>query len=526
MRLQIFCQNRIGLMRELLNLLVARNIDLHGIETESVGHIYIDISTIDFSVLSALMSEIRRIDSIRDVRTVTLIPSERNQRVLDMLLMTLPEPVFFVDFKARIELANPAAWNLFALSEERLHKHNVTSLIAGFNFADWLESERVEPQTQPVLIRGRNFLLNAVPVYASKQQLIGALVTLKSIVTVQQQSYKVDINDHKTFANFVAVDEKMCQLLVQARKIAILDAPLLIIGETGTGKDMLAYACHHHSARSEKPFLALNCASLPDEVVESELFGHAPGAWGHSIEGKKGFFEQANGGSVLLDEIGEMSPRMQSKLLRFLNDGTFRRVGEDQEVSVDVRIICSTQKNLAKLVEQNIFRQDLYYRLNVLTLVLPPLRQRPQDILPLTRMFISRFATEQGIEPPHLSSSVSNLLMCYSWPGNVRQLYNVLYRALTQIQSSELCPEDLDLSEAVESEAGTLTEASIAGTLDDITSRFERSVLIHLYMAYPSTRKLAKRLGVSHTVIANKLREYGLGQRREEGDEKKVSQME
>lgn len=158
----------------------------------------------------------------------------------------------------------------------------------------------------------------------------------------------------------------MRHVVEQARKLAMLSAPLLIVGDTGTGKDLLAHACHLASPRAGKPYLALNCGSIPEDAVESELFGDA-------LQGKKGFFEQANGGSVLLDEIGEMSPRMQTKLLRFLNDGTFRRVGEDHEVHVDVRVICATQKNLIELVQKGLFREDLYYRLNVLTLYLPPL---------------------------------------------------------------------------------------------------------------------------------------------------------
>jgi transcriptional regulator of aroF, aroG, tyrA and aromatic amino acid transport len=254
---------------------------------------------------------------------------------------------------------------------------------------------------------------------------------------------------------------------------------------------------------------------MPDDVVESELFGHAPGAYANAVEGKKGFFEQANGGSVLLDEIGEMSPRMQTKLLRFLNDGTFRRVGEEHEVHVDVRVICATQKNLVELVQKGEFREDLYYRLNVLTLNLPPLRDRPQDIMPLTELFVARFADEQGVARPKLANDLSNVLTRYGWPGNVRQLKNAIYRALTQLEGYELRPQDILLPD-FDAASLAVGEEAMEGSLDDISRRFERSVLTQLYRTYPSTRKLAKRLGVSHTAIANKLREYGLSQRKTE----------
>ncbi|WP_372772630.1 transcriptional regulator TyrR [Pantoea sp. WEP] len=521
MRLEVFCQDRIGLARELLDLLVARNIDLRGIEIASLGRIYLNFSALEFDAFSNLMAEIRRTPGVTDVRTVSFMPSEREHRALSALLVAMPEPVFSLDLKGKVELANPAAQNLFNLDEQKIRNQNAGTLIAGFNFQRWLESERVDAQAQHVVIQGRDFLMEARPIYLAQEdeqndQPVGAMITLKSTARMGRQLQNLSVTDDSEFDHIVAVTPKMRQVIDQARKLAMHDAPLLIVGDTGTGKDMLARACHLRSARGKKPFLALNCGSIPDDVAESELFGHAAGAYPNALEGKKGFFEQANGGSVLLDEIGEMSPRMQTKLLRFLNDGTFRRVGEDHEVHVDVRVICATQKNLIELVQRGEFREDLFYRLNVLTLNLPPLRERPLDILPLTEMFVARFADEQGLPRPRLSPQLTPFLTRYNWPGNVRQLKNALYRALTQLEDYELRPQDIVLPE--QALDVSLGEEAMEGSLDEITSRFERSVLTRLYLSYPSTRKLAKRLGVSHTAIANKLREYGLGQKRSEGE--------
>lgn len=516
MRLEVFCHDRLGLTRELLDLLVERNIDLRGIEIASIGRIYLNFSAVPFEQFSQLMAEIRRIPSVTDVRTVAFLPSEREHRALSALLIALPEPVFSIDMKSKIELANPAAQALFSLNEEKMRNYGAGALIGGFNFQRWLENERIEPQAHHVVLQGRDFLMEITPIFTAgdheqADRPAGAVVMLKSTARMGQQLQNLAVNDDSEFQHIVAVTPKMRQVVDQARKLAMLDAPLLIVGDTGTGKDMLARACHLRSARGKKPFLALNCASLPDDVAESELFGHAAGAYPNALEGKKGFFEQANGGSVLLDEIGEMSPRMQTKLLRFLNDGTFRRVGEEHEVHVDVRVICATQKNLTEMVQRGEFREDLFYRLNVLTLNLPPLRDRPQDILPLTEMFVARFADEQGVARPRLSPQLNAFLSRYTWPGNVRQLKNALYRALTQLEGYELRPQDIVLPEfSMDIQLG---EEAMEGSLDDITSRFERSVLTKLYLSYPSTRKLAKRLGVSHTAIANKLREYGLSKK-------------
>ena len=485
MRLEVFCEDRLGLTRELLDLLVLRGIDLRGIDIDPIGRIYLNFAELEFATFSSLMAEIRRIAGVTDVRTVPWMPSEREHLALSALLVAMPEPVLSLDTKGRVELANPASCLLFGQSQAKLH----------------------------VVVNGHNYLLEVTPVYLegehNERVLTGAVAMLRSTVRMGRQLQTMTSQDTSAFSQILAVGPKMRHVVEQARKLAMLSAPLLIVGDTGTGKDLLAHACHLASPRAGKPYLALNCGSIPEDAVESELFGDA-------LQGKKGFFEQANGGSVLLDEIGEMSPRMQTKLLRFLNDGTFRRVGEDHEVHVDVRVICATQKNLVELVQKGLFREDLYYRLNVLTLYLPPLRDCPQDIMPLTELFVARFADEQGVPRPKLSADLSTVLTRYSWPGNVRQLKNAVYRALTQLEGFELRPQDILLPDH-DVASLPVGEEAMEGSLDDITRRFERSVLTQLYRSYPSTRKLAKRLGVSHTAIANKLREYGLSQKK--GDE-------
>ncbi|KAA9001990.1 transcriptional regulator TyrR [Affinibrenneria salicis] len=521
MRLEVFCQDRFGLTRELLDLLVLRGIDLRGIEIDPAGRIYLNIASVDFDVFRELMADIRRIDSVSDVRTSAYMPSEREHRALRALLASMPEPVFSLDLNGNIELINPAAQTLFGLSADKPADMTIAGAIPEFNFSRWLARQPLTPAVERLAIRGQAFLLEIVPIHVDEPQdnraPSGALLMLKSAARMGRQLQNVEVNDDSAFNHIVAVSPRMRHLVEQAKKLAMLDAALLIVGETGTGKDLLAQACHLRSPRGKQPFLALNCAALPDDVAESELYGYAPGAYPNALEGKKGFFEQANGGSVLLDEVGEMSPRMQAKLLRFLNDGTFRRVGEDQEVHVDVRVICATQKNLLELVQRGEFREDLYYRLNVLTMVLPPLRERPADIIPLAELFVARFADEQGMPCPRLTPDVSQLLTQYGWPGNVRQLKNTIYRALTRQEGDELSIQDIDLP-AFTAE-GVPGEDMLTGSLDDISKRFERSVLTRLYQTYPSTRKLAKRLGVSHTAIANKLRDYGLSQRKAQGDD-------
>lgn len=522
MRLEVICQDRLGLARELLDLLVSRGIDLRGIEIDPSGRILLNVSTLAINTFRALMAEIRRIPGVTDVRTVAFMPSERDHRALEAILAAMPEPVLSIDLKGRVELANPATLALFGQSADQLHLVPINQLINGFNVMRWLESGHQSPESLRVVIRGQDFLLEITPVQLAGEDAqpatVGGVILLKSAVRMGRQLQDHAPNDDSEFSHIIAASPNMRQTLDRARRLAMLDAPLLLTGETGTGKDLLAHACHLRSARGKQPFLALNCAALPDDVAESELFGHAAGAYPNALENKKGFFEQAGGGSVLLDEIGEMSPNMQNKLLRFINDGTFRRVGEDREMHVDVRIYCATQKNLLELVQKGLFREDLYYRLNVLTLNLPPLRERPDDIMPLTALFIAQFCDEQGIARPGVAPELADMLTQYAWPGNVRQLKNVLTRAMAQLDTDQLLPADIDLPDF--SPTQLMSQANLDGSLDEISKRFERSVLTRLYRTYPSTRKLAKRLGVSHTAIANKLREYGLSAKKidEEGE--------
>ncbi|MDC9595437.1 transcriptional regulator TyrR [Xenorhabdus anantnagensis] len=517
MRLEVTCQDRIGLTRELLDLLVLRNIDLKGIEISPARRIYLNFTQIDFNIFRVLMAEIRRINGVIDVRTVAFMPSEKEHRAMWTLLESVPEPIFSIDMKGNIELANSAALSLFDFSKEKISQKNIGYLISNYNFLRWLESEDHQQHSAQLSIKGQDYGMDIIPMQLTDEnqivRCVGAVIMLRSgehhsSVHIESPLKKLTASDDGAFERIIAASPKMVHVVEQARKMAMLDAPLLLIGETGTGKDEFAKACHLRSARGKQPFLGLNCASMPDDVVESELFGYAAGAYPNALEGKKGFFEQANGGTVLLDEIGEMSSQMQIKLLRFLNDGTFRRVGEENEVKVNIRIICATQKNLIELVQKGEFREDLYYRLNVLTITLPPLRERQADIMPLTDYFVARFAAEQGLDKPKFSSDLEQFLCGYHWPGNVRQLRNAIYHALTQLESNKLSPQDIQLPE-LEAEVA-FNEDMLVGSLDEISKRFERSVLTRLYRHYPSTRKLAKRLSVSHTAIANKLREYGL----------------
>jgi TyrR family helix-turn-helix protein len=321
---------------------------------------------------------------------------------------------------------------------------------------------------------------------------------------------------HAEYSGFQAIigeSEQIAALKTKAARVAAVDAPLLITGETGTGKELLAQACHGASARGNAPFLELNCAALPESLAESELFGYVAGAFtGAQRGGKPGLIEMADGGTVFLDEIGEMSLYLQAKLLRFLNDGKFRRIGGDKEIKVNVRIISATHRNLRKMVQEGQFREDLFYRLNVLHLEMPALRERPDDILLLARHFIERACTQAQKPVCRLNAAACAALVSNRWPGNVRQLQNIVFRAITMTDSRVLDAADLDWAE--DSITADESQLVVGESWEAAVSSFERALLEKLYMQYPSSRKLAARLETSHSMIATKLRKYGIPQKR------------
>lgn len=516
MRLEILCQNRLGLAQDVLNVLVSYQLDLRGIEVDpSLNKIYVAFPTVNFEQFQELMAKMRRIQGVEDVKTTAFMPSEREHNELLTLLRTLPDGLVAIDLKANVTVINEAALEALSVSREAIMGQSLQGSVKGFNIQRWLEGEDVLAQTRRLEIHGKRFIADILPVMVPDENgldiLAGAVINLKSESRLGQHIIAFKKGDTEGFNNIQASSNGMRKVVREARRMSQLDAPILIMGETGTGKELLARACHAAGGRNGKPFLTVPCASMPDNVAESELFGYGPNAFPGTTEGKKGIFEQANGGTVFLDEVGEMSTQLQTKLLRFLQDGSFRRVAEEKEVRVDVRVICTTQKDLPAMVQEGKFREDLFYRLNVLTLSIPPLRDRKQDVIPLAEFFIARYAARLGRKPPKLTDTCCQFLQQYPWPGNVRQLENALYRAVTLLDGHELEKQHLQLP-SYTNDFGYL-EQDFDGTLDEAVKRFEANLLRKLFPAYPSSRQLAKKLGLSHTAVANKLRDYGINRK-------------
>jgi len=287
-------------------------------------------------------------------------------------------------------------------------------------------------------------------------------------------------------------------------RVAESDAAVLITGETGTGKELVAQTIFQHSARRTGPFVRVNCAALPETLLESELFGHEKGSFTGAIEMRKGRFELASGGTIFLDEIGEMTLSTQRKLLRVLQSGEFQRVGGSKDIEVDVRVIAATNKNLPKEVDAGKFREDLFYRLNVITIALPPLRDRISDIPQLVAYFLDRFRYRQGMPPLRIVDEAMDIIQHHSWPGNVRELENAIHRAVILSGGNAITPEHLDLSNARSPYTLDLTEAVRDGrTLASVMAEVHRE-MVRLAMVQTNfdEAEAASLLGVTPEELA------------------------
>ncbi len=312
----------------------------------------------------------------------------------------------------------------------------------------------------------------------------------------------------------VAQSPAMVSLFQQAARIGRVDSTVLVTGETGAGKEVVAMHIHRHSHRRKGPLIQINCAAIPEHLQESELFGYEKGAFtGADRSGRIGLFEAAGGGTLMLDEVGEMGPALQVKLLRALQEGVFHRIGGRAPIRVDVRIIAMTNRDLKRMVVEKTFREDLYYRLNVVPLAVPPLRERPEDIIPLAEHFLAQF-TRRLRRRFELADEHRRLLAAYPWPGNVRELANVMERLVVLSDLEEgtgtvwrsLATATGRSREPVPS----VDQAPGGESLREAVSRFERGRIESALGAGQSLRGAAKRLGIPHTTLLRKLREHGL----------------
>ena len=365
------------------------------------------------------------------------------------------------------------------------------------------EVKRLSPATPVIMLTGHGTVTDAIS--ALKQGAYDYLMKpfsaqqLTSVLSKATRTAPTASLDHA--GEIITKDPKMERMLEVASQAARSDETILIQAESGTGKELLARFIHDSSRRSEQSFVAVNCAAVPGDLLESELFGHEKGSFTGAHLRRTGKFEVAHRGTLLLDEIGEMAPRLQAKLLRVLQEKEIDRVGATIPTKVDVRVIATTNRNLKKMVSEGDFREDLYYRLNVIPIWIPPLRQRKGDIPVLVYHFCNKFIENNNLK--HFSEETIDLLQKYDWPGNVRELENLVRRAVVLCRNPLVTPSDLILE--IDGECGGKLELKAGMSIKDLEKQIIR---ITLDETEGNRTRAAEMLGVSLRTLRNKLREY------------------
>jgi Nif-specific regulatory protein len=328
----------------------------------------------------------------------------------------------------------------------------------------------------------------------------------KQAIVAENIKLREQIKGKFKFGNIIYTSPLMEAVLEGAQQVAQTQANVLLRGESGTGKELVASAIHFASPRSEKPLVKVACAALPESLLESELFGYEKGAFTGAMERKIGRFEMANGGTLFLDEIGDLTLSTQVKLLRVLQEREFERLGGTQTVKIDVRLVCATHRDLEKMVKEGKFRQDLFYRVNVFPITLPPLRERKEDVPLLVAHFTHKYNRENNKNIDGVNRSALDMLVAYGWPGNVRELENVLERAVIVCQKDLIGPRDLPANLVMEE-----VEVKAEGTtLPQIVEAIEKQKIREALDKFKTQRKAAKALGLTERMLGYKIRKYGL----------------
>ncbi|GAB6156365.1 sigma 54-interacting transcriptional regulator [Desulfosporosinus burensis] len=525
--IQIDFEDRLGLGMEIFASCERTGVDKIGMEVIPDQGMFIKFRGTSDEQVQSLIRDLETVKGVLFVNLRDQMPYEEREHELRTILNSVSEGIVAVNKEGEIIQINEVACKIFHCSAEDVIGSDAEDLFQeNAPILETLKTGRSYQLEEREFKKGNrviHFLTTGVPVLNAKGQIIGAVATMKDFRQVEEIISKVDRQKHLlSFEGIIYQSAKMRHVIETAKMVAKGNSTVLLRGESGTGKELFARAIHMESLRNQAPFIAINCAALPDSLLESELFGYEEGSFtGAAKGGRKGLFEQAEHGTIFLDEIGEIAAQVQVRLLRVLQEGTIRRVGGTKEVSVDVRIVAATHRNLEEMIQRGEFREDLYYRLNVIPLRIPPLRERPEDI-PLVAQYLIRKISEKLEKPEiHITKESMDWLMVQTWPGNVRQLENTLERIINVMDSAEITPrlfyEWADLASTQQllktEEEDFQIKIPINNewpTLKKIVGDVEKQVLIRVLDTHSSSRKAGRILGVSNTTILNKMKTYGI----------------
>ena len=454
------------------------------------------------------------------------LSTEEYGMIFNAIMQHSKDGLFVTDHIGRVVMANRAYLEMFEINSSEVLGRNVADIVGkGFwkpnLFKKVIESEQTVSIIQ-TSHRNKNILSTGIPIFDIHQKLRFVIFNDRDISTLNQIIETLEEEEHKKrwlqfeltdssliqneVKGIVAHSPAMLDVLKMVVRASTFDIPLLLMGESGVGKTLIARLVHRLSDRRNGTFLDLNCGAISENLLESELFGHDPGAFsGASAKGKKGLFETAHNGTLFLDEISEIPLHLQVKILKFIETGEIIRVGGIRPIKIKTRILSASNRDLEEMIQNGQFREDLYFRLNVIPVRIPPLRERKEDIIPLARLFVKRFGNEFK-NPKTISLTALKVLCEYKFPGNVRELENLVKRMITMTEDSHIrvhhLPEMLQHLHAIDAEV----EPNHLTSYQQAISSFERKIIQDAIREYGSQRKAAKALGLNQSTLSRKLK--------------------
>ncbi|AEE92648.1 PAS modulated sigma54 specific transcriptional regulator, Fis family [Tepidanaerobacter acetatoxydans Re1] len=433
---------------------------------------------------------------------------------LKTIIDSVDEGIIAIGDDRKILCINNWTCRMFDINAEDVVGEDIDEILPGNGITKILKTNNeIKDQEEIINVNGKShrFLLSAKPIIF-KHKAAGVVASLKDFNKLRRSIFKISENPETfTFDKILGSSPAFTMVKEQARQIASQDITVLLLGESGTGKELFARAIHHESLRRHEIFLPINCGAIPDSLIESELFGYEKGTFtGANPKGKVGKFESANGGTIFLDEIGDLPLHMQVKILRVLQEKEIYRVGGVLPIKVDVRIIAATNKDLQAMVQRGEFREDLFYRLNVVPIKIPPLREHPEDILELAKAFFRRYTKIYHKNLKGISKEAKKILLNYTYPGNVRELENLIEYGII-FEKSEFLEGKTILKKIG---VGNTPDTAETGGLKEMVARYEKQIIEDLMRHYGETteakQKIAKKLNISTATLYRKLRELDL----------------
>lgn len=447
-------------------------------------------------------------------------------KMLETIIETSYDGIYITDGEANTIYVNKSYERITGLKKDDLIGHNMADLVNNGVISEatsfWVLKNKKPITVHQIFNTGKSALVTSTPFLDENDKIKMIISNVRDVTDLRVLEEKVKITNNENIkykslidelklqiANseyIVAEDENMLNLLLLAKRVARVDTTIIIYGETGSGKEVIAKYIYNNSNRSDKPFIKINCGAIPEGLIESEFFGYTDGSFtGAAKGGKAGIFEAANNGTLFLDEVGELPLSMQVKLLRVLQDGEIMRIGSNKPIRVDVRIIAATNRNLEEYVKQGNFREDLYYRLNVVPLKLMPLRERKCSIIPTAEYYLKVF-NEKYKQNKKISKEILKYLYNYKWPGNVRELRNLIERLTVTSLNEEIGIEDVPkhMMENVEIDA----IGKNATKLEDVLNRIEKKMILDAYEKYGNVRDAARELGIDPSTFVRKRKKY------------------